>query len=184
MKILKLQLICFLLGPFLAQATLSLGTYVPNSFKAQSNKEGSSTIIALNPFISLDYKIPFSATNIFNPEVGFVYHLDVYDKTSKQTIFLLYNMEYNLSNTFILRYGFGTFMTSISGKGEAVTLNNGATTTDFYTPNGAKSSYTSSLNLGLKLNFIQNWPLRLDTHIMRFASSRRSVSYLLSLNYQ
>ena len=183
MKLKTLVLLIFLL-PQSAYPSFNFGTYVPYFLKSQNNKEASTTKIALNPFISFDYHLFTMWSQKFTPEAGFVYHLDAKDTTTHQTIFLLYNFEYNWSTNINLTYGFGTFLNRVSGDGSAVTLNNGNTTKVFYTPNELQTSYTSSLNFGFKYNVSSTWLVRFDTQVMRFASStRRNFGYLLSLGY-
>ena len=181
MKLKTLVLLIFLL-PQSVFPSFNFGTYVPYFLKSQSDKEAGTTKFALNPFISYDYHLFTVMSQKFTPEAGFVYHLDAKDNTTHQTIFLLYNFEYNWSSNIDLRYGLGTFLNRISGDGSTLTLNNGSSTSNFYVPSELQTSYTSSLNFGLKLNVSSNWLLRFDTQIMRFASStRRNFSYLLSV---
>ncbi|MEC7182023.1 MAG: hypothetical protein VXW15_04870, partial [Bdellovibrionota bacterium] len=118
------MLLIFLL-PQSAYPSFNFGTYVPYFLKSQNNKEAGTTKIALNPFISFDYHLFTMWSQKFTPEAGFVYHLDAKDTTTHQTIFLLYNFEYNWSTNINLTYGFGTFLNLVSGDGSSVTLNNG-----------------------------------------------------------
>tara|TARA_B100000029_G_scaffold356530_1_gene349330 strand:- start:862 stop:1452 length:591 start_codon:yes stop_codon:yes gene_type:complete len=181
-KKMKLFFVILFLVPTLSYSSFNFGTYVPYFLKAQTSKEADTTKIAFNPFASYDYNLFTIWSQKFNPEAGFVYHFDAKDNSTHQTIFLLYNFEYDWSSSFALRYGLGTFLNRISGDGSTVTLNNGESTSDFYAPSELQTSYTSSLNFGFKLNVSPKWLLRFDTQVMRFASStKRSFSYLLSV---
>lgn len=182
--VLGLSTFVFQMLPSSAFALVNGGTMVPHFLSSQANKEGSSTIVALNPFISIDYSFPLFFDHSFNPEIGYVFNTDAEDETTHRTIFLGYNLEYPLYDYFFLRYGFSNFITKVGGDGKTVELNNGTSTMTFYTPADSHTSYTSSLNLGVRTVFMEGSSIRFDLNIMRFLSSeRRSLGYLLSYNY-
>jgi hypothetical protein len=167
-----------------AFALVNGGTMVPHFLSSQANKEGSPTIVAINPFISIDYTFPFFFNHSFNPEIGYVFNTDAEDETTHRTIFLGYNLEYPLYDFFFLRYGFANFISKVGGDGKTVELNNGTSTMTFHTPSDSQTSYTSSFNLGMRTVIMEGGSIRLDLNIMRFLSSeRRSLGYLLSYNY-
>lgn len=179
-----MKLIFIMLLSFKSFALVNFGTYVPSAFKAQSDKDGGSPIFAINPFISFDYIFPPIMGNYFNPEIGYVFHLDAEDETSHKTIFLNYNFDVPFSPLFVFRWGFSNFLDRVGGDGDSVELKNGTSTATFYTPSETRTSYTSSLNLGFKTFVNQKWAVRFDGNIMQFLSSdKRAFSYLLSLNY-
>ncbi len=167
-----------------AYSHINAGTMVPHFLSSQSNPEGSTTKLAINPFLSLDYSFPFFFGHSFNPEIGYVFHTDAKDETKHRTIFLGYNLEYPFYDHFFLRYGFSNFISKVGGEGKTVELNNGTGTMTFYTPSDTHTSYTSSLNLGVRTVIMEGGSIRFDLNIMRFLSSeRRSLGYLLSFNY-
>lgn len=173
-----------LLTSFQGFALLNTGIYTPNFLRAQSSTDGTGQYWAPNIFISIDYRMPLFGAIAFDPEVGYIQHFDNEDESSHRTIFLLYNFEYEISKEFQIRFGGGTFISTISGDGTAVVLNNGTGTQTFYAPSESATSYTGSLTAGLRVGVATNYSVRFDANLMRFLDGdRRSVSYLLSLNY-
>lgn len=178
------KILVVMLLNYYAFALVNFGTYVPNFLGSQSDKDGATTKIALNPFISFDYIFPPIMGNYFNPEIGYVFHTDAEDETSHKTIFLQYNFDVLISQTFVFRWGFANYMDKIGGDGKAVIQKNGTGKQTFYAPSETRTSYTSSLNLGFKKYVTTNYAIRFDTSILSFLSSeKRGFSYLLSLNF-
>lgn len=169
----------------LSAQSISLGTYVPYAFKAQSNMQGSSTKVALNPFVSVGWSLPLSGRRHFAlPELGLVHHTDRADDTSVRTFFVLYNLGFAWNRHFMLRYGFGTFATRISGSGETIVLNDGGGMSEFYSPSEAETTYTTTANLGGEFRFNREWSVKLDLHLLgALSSEKRKVSYMASFVY-
>lgn len=164
---------------------LQAGTYVPYAFKAQSDSDGSTQKLAINPFLSLSYRLPIWRTFSFNPELGYVLHTGNEDETRTRTLFLLYTFTTPVHEFIHLRFGFGTFHTRISGDGGTVTLNDGGGTQDFFVPEESSTSVIGTANLGAEFFLTRHWGVRLDGAIMTpLSSERRKFSYLLSLNYR
>ena len=166
-----------------ANALVGAGTFAPNFLKAQTAMDGERSRLELNPFISFDYVFKLPRNHYFDPEIGYVFNQDAEDETTHSTLFLLYNLEFPVHPQVLLRYGFGTFISKVGGDGQALTMNNGTTTATFYTPSESHTSYTSSLNLGVKYFFDKKLASRFDLNVMRFVSDGRSLSYLLSITY-
>lgn len=175
--------LCIATLPGSADALVGVGNYVPSFLKAQADKQGGTTKFEFNPFISLDYVLKAPFGHFFNPEVGYVFRQDAEDESSIKTIFLMYNLERPLNSKLVVRYGFGTFMDKISGEGKTVVLQNGSGTLPFYSPSESVTSYTSSFNLGMKYLMTKQSSLRFDLNVLRFASSRRTLSYLVSYTF-
>lgn len=183
------RLLVFILFTFFSASlwaqSASFGTYVPYAFSSQSDMEGSSTKFDLNPYVSVSYAIPLWGRRHFAlPELGFVHHTDRADETSVRTIFILYNFGYHFTRQFMLRYGFGTFATRISGDDEEVVLMDGASERVFYSPNESRTTYVATVNLGGEYRFNRSWAAKLDGHIMTpLSSETRKFSYTLSAAY-
>lgn len=181
-RIMKIWIL-FLLS-FNSFALINLGTYTPNFLGSQTDKEGSTQKFALNPFVSVDYIFRPIFGYYFNPEIGYVFHLDAEDETTHKTIFLQYNFDVPMSSGYVFRWGFANYMDKIGGDGKTVIQKNGTGTATFYAPSETRTSYTSSLNIGIKKFVNNNYAIRFDTSIMSFLSSeKRGLSYVLSLNY-
>jgi hypothetical protein len=178
---------CFFIASVSASASLGLqtGTYVPYAFKAQSSSDGGTQKLAINPFLSMSYRLRLTNRFMFAPELGYVLHTGNEDNTSTRTIFLLYTVTTPIHPAANLRFGLGTFHTRVSGDGGTVTLNDGGATQDFFVPEEGQTSVISTVNLGGELFFNRQWGMRLDGAIMTpLSSTRRKFSYLLSLNYR
>ena len=162
------------------------GNFTP-SISVQ-DPEGDRSYFSLNPYIGLGFKIPIFGNHFFVPEVHFALHTSVdddYGGQSKNTLFLLYDFAYPFNNEVILRYGFGTFITSIGGDGGTVTIPNGNSTTTAYKPGKSSTSYTSSLNLGVEfIKQVREYLMgtKLETYLFTFLSSeKRSFGHTISL---
>ena len=169
---------------------LGLGTYMPASNRYQNQPDGSRDGFQLNPYVSLSTKWNFFNNHYIAPEIGMAFHTKTEDEYSKRTVVILWHMAYRLSESFYLRYGFGTFWTRISGDGEEVVLPNGSSTATFYAPSESATTYNTSTDIGLEYQIGGNefsstsYSLRGDLMLVQpLDSDERSFSYLLSLVY-
>ena len=182
-RMLWMMMVLFLLGTGPAQTLVSAGVYAPAP-ASQKNSDGSKNTFTLKPMVALDAVWNLSGRNFFMPELGYVYHGEGIDGYKKHTTFLLLDLGYLLTGRFLLRYGLGTFLTSISGDGGAVVLNNGSGTATFYRPGETSTSYNTAMDLGAELGITKNFALQLETYLMEILSKdKRSVTYSLGLNY-
>ena len=164
--------------------SVSVGTYVPYAFWAQNSMEGSTQKFDINPLLSVSTTFRLSQKNFIVPELGVVHHTDRADESKVRTFFFLYQMGFRASEHFMLRYGIGTFITRISGDGEALTRNNGEGTSVYYSADESVSTYTTTFNLGGEYRFNRQWAAKLDTFIMgALSSEKRKVSYTLAAVY-
>jgi hypothetical protein len=158
-----------------------IGGYSPFSFTTQSDSDGGKSILRVKPtfFLSGLFEVPFS--HFLSPEFGWVLHGEGEDSYSKNTYYLLTDLIYPITADLVLRYGYGLFMTRISGDGEAIQLNNGTATATFYTAGEASTSYNSTLNLGFEYVVRADATFRVQSFIFQpFSSTDREVSYMLS----
>lgn len=165
-------------------ALVGVGTFVPHAFKAQVSTEGGREFFAINPYIALNAIVPIRGDHFFNPEIGYVFHTENDDKTSAHTLFVSYDFTYRMNPLIIFRYGLTTFAFMNGGDGGDVTLRNGNSTATFYAPDETRTSYVSSLDLGVEYFFRPRFSARLQAYVARFLSGdARSVYYTLSVNY-
>lgn len=164
---------------------VTFGGYVPFGPSTQKDIDGSKNTLSFDPMISFNTVVPVPYYNqLFLPELGFVVHGSGADDYSKRTIFLLTDLGYRFTDKFMLRYGIGTFITTVSGDGGQTTLNNGGGTSTFYRPSESSSSWNTTLNLGGEYAIDQNFSLRFQTYMFSILSSTsRKLSYSLSLTY-
>ena len=181
----KITLFLFLLlFSTVSHSYFGFGSYVPFPLTTQKDTDGGKQLFTFQPFVSWGGLWSFGTGHFLAPEVGMVYHLSLEDDYSKKTFFLLYNLGYRLSPRALLRYGFGTFMTKISGDGEAVTVRNGSSYATAYQPEESWTSYNTTVNLGLEYAFDSQWAGRFDLYTFEFLDSiKRDYSYAISLTY-
>ena len=156
--------------------------HFPYALSTQKSDDGGNNILTWHPGVSFNAILPFFGNHIISPEMGYVYYRDNKDDYSKSSIFLLCDLGYRFSANTLLRYGVGTFITSISGDGAAIVLNNGSGTATFYRPTDTTKSYTSTFNLGIESIYTPQLAWRLETFIANiFSSERRKLSYTLQI---
>ena len=170
---------------FSSQAIVTFGGYVPFGPSTQKDIDGSKNTFSFDPMLSVNTVIPLSFyQQTFLPELGGVFHGSGADDYSKKTFFLLMDLGHRVNDKFMLRYGVGTFITTVSGSGGQTSLNNGSSTATFYLPSESSSSWNTTLNLGAEYAFDKNYSLRFQTYTFSaLSSTSRKISYSLSLTY-
>ncbi len=164
-------------------AIFTVGDYVPFGPSTQGSVTGSSNTLSFNPMIGVNTKIqtPWYG-QVFLPELDIVFNTGEKDGYSKRTYLISADFGYNLNPMLMLRYGTSTIITSISGDGGVVYLNNGNSVDDFYQPDQSSLSWNQTLNLGVDGIINSTYSLRFETYIFSlFNSKARQVSYSLSL---
>jgi len=164
---------------------VTAGGYVPFGPSTQSDVSGSSNTLSFDPMIGINTKIPTSFyRHIFLPEFDIVFHTGERDGYSKKTYLFSADFGIEISPMFMFRYGTSTALTSISGDGGVVYLNNGADVDAFYRPSESSISWNQTFNLGIDGLISPEYTLRFETYIFSlFNSDARKVSYSLSLLY-
>ncbi|MCB0406392.1 MAG: hypothetical protein KDD51_16540, partial [Bdellovibrionales bacterium] len=95
------------------------------------------------------------------------------------------NLGWQITNFVKLRIGPGVQWDMTVGFGETVTLNNGASTSDFYAPAGFSHSFTPSGNLGLEFSFSRSITLNLDTFVLNpISNSRRRFNGAVTIGFK
>ncbi len=176
-------LILFLFYCPQAQALVSAGGYVPFGPSTQKDVTGSSNALSFDPMIGVNTKImtPWYG-QIFLPEFDVVFHTGESDGYSKRSYIFSADFGYILNPMLMVRYGTSTVITSISGDGGVVYLNNGNSVDAFYQPADSSLSWNQTVNLGVDGIIDPNYTLRFETYIFSlFNSQARQVSYSLSL---
>lgn len=74
---------------------------------------------------------------------------------------------------FHLRLGPGLLWKLTITNAESVDLNNGTSTSTFYTPGGSKSVFLLTTDVGIDFRFASSWSLGFDVWILEIASSQR-----------
>jgi hypothetical protein len=183
--------ICFLLSFLLllnistqAKWGVGAGAYVPFGLSTQKDEEGGTSATNFQPSVFASSILPAPLNHLFLPELGLIFYRGLEDDYSKRTLYLLGDVGYKLNANLILRYGIGLFSTSISSDGGAITLNDGAGTSEFYKPSTSVTSYNVTWNLGIESALNANWSARFETFLYEALSSvKRDVSYTLNITY-
>ena len=161
-----------------------VGGFSPFSFSTQSEADGGKSILRVKPAFFANALIDGPFGHFVIPEIGWVYHGGGEDEYNKNTFFLLGDLGYPISDTLIFRYGYGLFITRISGDGEAILLNNGGSFSTFYTAGEAVNSYNSTVNLGIEAAIKSNATFRTQIYLFElFNSDAREISYMLSYSF-
>ena len=161
---------------------ISLGPYASFPFTTQKETDGGRNTFSFNQMIGLNTVMPIPGiAHVFLPEFGFVIHGRETDDYKKTTMYFLTDVGFLMTERLILRYGFGTFLTKISGDGKTLTLPNGDSTAPAYQPKEGETSWNTTLDLGIEFAFNAHNALRFQTYLFSFLSSARQLSY--SLNY-
>ncbi|MBT7766726.1 MAG: hypothetical protein HN730_06185 [Bdellovibrionales bacterium] len=165
-------------------ATVGFGTLVPAVGQYQNDIDGGTTQVAINPYFAWNYLTQLSGNHYLLPEIGFAVHTGTEEEYTKISYLLNVNLGWRFSPSGYLKYGLGTFIATISGEGETISLANGTETANFYAPQEPAYSYQGALNIGL-LQFLRpHWALQVDLFAVRFLdSTKRSYSYLISVNF-
>ena len=163
---------------------VGIGNMTQNFLSAQSSPTGAVKKFEFGPTVLLGASFPFLFSDFYlNPAIGFT-KFSTKDNSSKSQLLIQYHANQSLFSGFHLLYGFSNYISTISGDGSSVVLNNGNSTATFYAPKESKKSYTASLDVGGEVIIDSTWTARLEFSIMRFLSSdRRRVNNLLTANY-
>lgn len=160
-----------------------VGGYSPFSLSTQSDADGGKSILRVKPTLFVNALIEAPFQHFLMPEFGWVINGSGEDEYTKNTFYLLADLAYPIVPTFILRYGYGLFMTRISGDGEPILLNNGNGFGTYYTAGEGVTSYNSTFNLGFELAVKSDATFRFQTFIFEPISSSREISYMLSYSF-
>jgi hypothetical protein len=163
---------------------LGLGSTTRNYGTAQKEASGDTTKFSLNPTLIVGVTLPFFFANtFFIPSIGYS-RFKTEDNTTRSELILQYHLKQEMLPAFSFIYGLSNTITMIGGDGGVVSLNNGNSTANFYTPSKSKSSYLASVDLGAEYIFTNTWGARFKISIDRFLSSeRRRLSHQLTMNY-
>lgn len=161
----------------------NFGTFVPYFNKMQVSDSGAFQTFDFNPYIGIGTNLRIKGNNFFLPEAGYTFFTTTAKKTNKSIFFLKYNFGYYLKK-FNLRYGFTTHWYRIGGDGGTVTLNNGSGQSDFKAPSTTKTTYFTTVDLGIEYFLGKSFGARFDLNTMGINNSdKMAFNYLLSINY-
>jgi hypothetical protein len=154
-----------------------IGTYQTDD---EGTKNGCSFLPTLS--VSLDYYLTHQFA--LSPQIGLTMPKSGADENIKRmTFFALANMKYK-TNYVNLLGGVGFYFTRISGPGGEEELNNGNSTDSFPLPKEAVYSRNFILNLGVGLDFTQDWSGELYTYVFNALKSEdRAVSVGATISY-
>jgi len=160
------------------------GAHVPFGLSTQKDKEGGTSALNFQPSVFASGLFPAPLGHLYMPELGFIFYTGLENDYSKRTTYILMDVGYKFSANFLLRYGFGIFATRISADGKALTLPNGSSTSTFYQPSEAVTTYNVTWNLGIESALSSNWSARFEVYLYEILSSvKRDFSYTLNATY-
>ncbi|MBT3584078.1 MAG: hypothetical protein HN509_04170 [Halobacteriovoraceae bacterium] len=180
-------LLLFLLGIQNSYSLVGVGGYVPFGLATQSTHTGDRNTLNAVPTIAVNAAIPFNyfifSNHVILPEIGRAFHGTKQDGYEKNTTYFLLDLGWLVYPSVVLRYGFGTFVTQIKGKGGVQTLGNGSSFRDFEQASRSSKSWNSTINGGIEFSFMSNYAARFETFIFSPISGARNLSYIFSMNY-
>lgn len=167
-----------------ASHVFTTGTFVQNFNKTQASDSGATTKFDLVPYIGYGRQFHLSGAHYFMPEIALAYYLENAEKVSRRTVFLHYDFSYIASQRFILRYGLTTYWYTIDGDGGSVNLRNGDSYSEFPAPDGAVTSYYTTVDFGAEFFINPRRALRLDFNLMNVRDwDNRILNYILTYNW-
>lgn len=154
-----------------------IGTY-------QTDDEGTKNGCSFLPTLSgsMDYFLTNKLA--LSPQLGLTMPKSSVDENIKRmTLFALLNTKYK-TNYVDLLGGVGLYLTRISGPGGEAELNNGNSTDSFPLPKEAVYTRNFIVNLGLALDFNQEWSGELYTYVFNALESEdRAFSVGATVSY-
>lgn len=165
-------------------AYLGFGGFSAFPFSTQTDVDGSASILAVDPVLTLGGVLGEFWGHKFVPEIGYSMSLGEVDGYDKSTFYILFDLANNIGGDFLLRYGIGWFNTSVGGDGAMITINNGSGYATAYRPGESTTSYNVTLNLGAETRLNSDATMRLEGYLFEFLDSEKlDFSYTLTINY-
>ncbi len=179
-------LLGFLLSPglFAKGLTLSVGNLCEYVGQIQTDGNGSKNAFSFNPYLAIKNVCsfnPYLATSLdyqltpqlfLSPQIGFSVPVKSGsdENVIRMNFIVLLNAKYK-TNFVNMIGGMGFFLTRISGPGGEAVLNNGTSTDSFPLPEEAIYTRNFIINLGLELQFTQDWSGELRSYIFNLTTS-------------
>lgn len=173
---------------FFEDGKLRLGTgYLAyNTFKNTTKEDASNSTFGTNYIFPLQVQYRIELFNqIFSPRFLYTaFSEEAVDKSSKSYIQLIsLPWVYPFSERFEIQAGIGYMIRTIDGDGGTVDLGNGTSTATFAFPGRTTSSKNFTAEIGVDWN-LSDFIVSLNSIFTSVVSEKRSVSFLLTLNYK
>lgn len=167
-----------------ADLNISLGNLCEYVGTYQTGTDGSKNTCSFLPSLALSYEYYFTPKFALAPQIGATLPKKGADDTiDRMTLFALANMKYRTSYVNLIG-GLGFYFTRISGPGGEQELNNGNSTDSFPLPKEAVYSRNVIVNLGLGLDFTDDFSGELYTYIFNATESEdRAFSIGAAVTY-
>ncbi|MCB0417251.1 MAG: hypothetical protein H6617_08880 [Bdellovibrionaceae bacterium] len=171
--------------PFLSLDLGVLGLSIDKRFTV--NPENAALASSIAGFVRLRKGWKLSNSFLLEPALG----LRVPWRSGADGTVMMFTFQaelslgWQISNFIKLRVGPGLQWDMTVGFGETVTLNNGASTSDFYAPAGFSHSFTPTGNVGLEFSFTRSVTLNFDTFVLNpIVSSRRRFNGAITIGFK
>lgn len=166
---------------------VDLGAYGTNLEQRFSvAKEYQSQVSAISAFFRIRPRLHLGKGIFFEPALGFLvpWRSGADGNTKTFTGHLDLAVHFPLFSFLGIRLGPGLQSVATVSSGEAVTLNNGTSTSTFYTPGRFSNSLLLTVQGGLVINFSQRICLMLETYVPEVANrARRRFHGVATLGY-
>lgn len=166
-------------------SALDVGAYVSNlTTRVHTSVTHQSKVSQITGFLRFRQGISLSQYFLFEPSLSTVVPwFSGSDGNAKTFTFHLgLNLKYGLFRFVHLRAGPGIQSDWIVSSGQAVTLNNGTSTSTFFMPGGIQTIFLATVHGGLEISLSRRVSLSVDTIIQSIANpSRRRVQASLGL---
>ncbi|MCO4794078.1 MAG: hypothetical protein KC493_10215 [Bacteriovoracaceae bacterium] len=191
-----LVLLCLLLFSTTSNALVGFGHMTKYVGSWTDDQEGEKeSYFNPWPYLSIHEFLPLTGNFYMTPELGMTFKKSSYsdknivngnkdEASQRQMMFLLMDFTWKMTGSTHLKFGGGIFQTKISGKGGAVTRNDGSGTVTAYLPSESVKSYNTTFDLGIETFIIPRVALKLESFTWDILSSTsRRFSFALGLNY-
>lgn len=163
---------------------LGIGTYSPFYDQVQTDDQGGTNGIELNPLFYASATVHMARDFAWTPNFGFVYLRNNEDDTINKQNFVLKSDFVYLWDTAIgvwnLGLSPGLFIERISGSGGQTTLNNGTSTESFFVPANSSLAYNFTLGALIELFPVPEWSFKGAADVYSITNSNeRAFSFTL-----
>lgn len=150
----------------------------------QTNVDGSKS--KFNGELAVEAEVSYELNKKWRllSDFGILFPNSEEDHISKQTFWLNEQAAWIFTDSWLLRFGAGVYMHSITGSGGTVAVRNGPGTTNFFSPEQRSTARNVTLQLGLEHYLTPFLSLKVENFLFNpFNSRNRTVNFLLTIKY-
>ena len=163
---------------------MGTGAYTQAPGTLQTSVTGKTNTFSFAPYLFGQYRFHLFGEHDMVPEFGFLFPKNYASNRLKSFLFFLNgDLAYPLFSFMDIRYGPGLLFQHLRGKGGAKELNDGGSTSIFYSPNTFKTSAIFTANIGLEFHVWQMFAIRTEMYWLALLSGHPQWNGALALAY-